>query len=362
MAIPHITRRDEYEAAFYAYRAGMARVSNAAAYVALARWRQQVAALRPDANPAFIASLVPLVWGARRLSRRLTQSWYVYARVLDSGVLFGDSESGATSLDGLREDFFARLQDAASLGHELSDDEETREFEQALLEFDYSTESASERPNPRAARLDRGLLDRELQEFLDKWGADRPVNGRDPYAWSTDSNPEDLARYLDRELRDIAREQSQDRRRTLEERAREREREATDEEYKDAHDRVGQKVAGEVHRLVSDAADSNIRRALGRDRRVMQVARGTALRPCSFCAMLASRGFEYTSVATASFKPHSNCNCYPIVRWTTVRDDDLPQINKWFQDLWNDSTKGLSGAEARNAFRRRLNQEFGDNV
>jgi hypothetical protein len=49
-------------------------------------------------------------------------------------------------------------------------------------------------------------------------------------------------------------------------------------------------------------------------------------------------------------KVHDNCGCG--LRPVYTRFDDLPDRTEDYSDLWMDSTRGLSGADARNAFRK----------
>lgn len=82
---------------------------------------------------------------------------------------------------------------------------------------------------------------------------------------------------------------------------------------------------------------------------------------CDFCAMLASRGAVYLSAESAEFvgttrvrgprKPgeqfHDWCKCEVV----EVRGaGDLPALNQRLQELWDDSTKNLSGKKAQAAF------------
>lgn len=119
------------------------------------------------------------------------------------------------------------------------------------------------------------------------------------------------------------------------------------------------------------------------DRAVIGWARITASNPCDFCAMLASRGAVYRSQWSASYrgqlgrsgavdKPagweswtpeqlitweagrgiqrfHDNCHCTIIPIYS--REDWLPEDSQAFRELWEEATRGLSGAEARRAFR-----------
>lgn len=73
---------------------------------------------------------------------------------------------------------------------------------------------------------------------------------------------------------------------------------------------------------------------------------------CHFCAMMASRGAVYRSRATASGQWHDGCGC--TVEPVFTRSAPLPETNQKFAQIWADSTEGLSGKDAVNAFRRAL--------
>jgi hypothetical protein len=84
--------------------------------------------------------------------------------------------------------------------------------------------------------------------------------------------------------------------------------------------------------------------------------------PCSWCAMLASRGAVYRSEGTAGrdkndkfigegqFKWHDHCGCTAIA----VFDPDDPHLKNAedLYDQWLRETQGYSGKAAVNAWRR----------
>lgn len=84
--------------------------------------------------------------------------------------------------------------------------------------------------------------------------------------------------------------------------------------------------------------------------------------PCAFCAMLSSRGPRYKSEASASSvvdpnakrglgEPyHDNCGCTAEAVYSDTQA--WPGRGREFQKVWNEVTKGLSGKDAINAFRR----------
>lgn len=109
-------------------------------------------------------------------------------------------------------------------------------------------------------------------------------------------------------------------------------------------------AVGEMHAL--DGGRERIVQATIDDERALGWARATGPKCCSFCGMLASRGFVYRSRESASFQAHPSCRCTPEP--TFVRGAALPPGSDGLRSLWNESTRGYSGRDARNAFRRAL--------
>lgn len=67
-------------------------------------------------------------------------------------------------------------------------------------------------------------------------------------------------------------------------------------------------IAG-AEKLVMDAARDTVIGNVRRDPKAVGWARVTEASPCSFCAMLATRGAVYKSQRTADFKSHDHCRC-----------------------------------------------------
>jgi hypothetical protein len=112
---------------------------------------------------------------------------------------------------------------------------------------------------------------------------------------------------------------------------------------------------GAGYRLSADAGRATIRNTTARDPNALGYARVTDGRPCAFCAMLASRGPVYKDEHTARVALdgdvyHDKCGCHPEPAY--YRDQNWPGRGREFQKLWNESTKGYSGNDAINAFRR----------
>ena len=109
--------------------------------------------------------------------------------------------------------------------------------------------------------------------------------------------------------------------------------------------------AASAMRHALDGGRQTIIDTVASDERALGWARATSADACSFCAMLAGRGPVYRE-ETVGFEAHDHCSCAaePIYR----RDASWPAGALRYRDLWQESTRGLSGAEARNAFRKAL--------
>lgn len=114
-------------------------------------------------------------------------------------------------------------------------------------------------------------------------------------------------------------------------------------------------VSGAVARFVLGGGRDTILRTVQADREALGYMRVTSGKTCAFCAMLASRGPVYKTQKTAGARGsgnryHDHCDC--AVEAVYHRDTALPDSTQRFERLWMESTAGLSGQEARNAFRR----------
>ena len=72
-------------------------------------------------------------------------------------------------------------------------------------------------------------------------------------------------------------------------------------------------------------------------------------RPCSFCAMLVSRGAVYKTEGTASFRTHDHCGCQPVPFWERSPEQTAQAVE--FRDLYNASTG--AGTDSRPDYRAR---------
>lgn len=110
-------------------------------------------------------------------------------------------------------------------------------------------------------------------------------------------------------------------------------------------------LSGSVGRHVLNGGRETIMETALHDRRAHGWARVTDGSPCSFCAMLASRGPVYwdSSAASAGFQAHDHCGCHPA---PSFKGDQISTQSAVFRAQWDTLTRGLSGEDARNAFRQ----------
>jgi hypothetical protein len=115
-------------------------------------------------------------------------------------------------------------------------------------------------------------------------------------------------------------------------------------------------TAGAVLRHVQNGGRETVHATVLRDEKALGVQRVTDGSPCAFCAMLASRGAVYKSQMSADFEAHDKCGCgaEPVYR----PNGALPGRAEEFSRLWAESTAGLSGDEARSAFRKAYNAAY----
>lgn len=116
----------------------------------------------------------------------------------------------------------------------------------------------------------------------------------------------------------------------------------------EAADIAAVRLSGAASRLAIQGARQAVLASVQADPAAMAWARGLGPRPCYFCAMLASRGPVYKSSASAGFEAHNHCMCYAIPVFSAGQG--APGWQQ-LQDDWQRVTKGLSGQDARKAWR-----------
>jgi hypothetical protein len=123
-------------------------------------------------------------------------------------------------------------------------------------------------------------------------------------------------------------------------------------------------VAGAASRHVMNGGREMVMDTAEKDKVAVRFARITGDDPCAFCAMLASRGPEYLTEFSATTvragRPragqsfHDRCQCSILPLFDENPAKGWTERSLQFSKLWEDSTKGYSGTDALNAFRRAL--------
>lgn len=109
-------------------------------------------------------------------------------------------------------------------------------------------------------------------------------------------------------------------------------------------------MSGETSRQVLNRGRDTLVGSVEADARALGWARVTDSKPCAFCRMLASRGPVYSQGGGFSAHAHCGCSVEPVYSET----QPWPGRAREWRDEWNETTQGLSGADARLAFRRHV--------
>jgi hypothetical protein len=109
------------------------------------------------------------------------------------------------------------------------------------------------------------------------------------------------------------------------------------------------RLAGSATSLALGGGRNTILGAISADPARPRWQRVTSGNACAFCAMLASRGAAFGSERGADFQAHDHCSCSAEPAFAGSR---LPPTSETFRRQWQDTTAGLSGTDALNAFRR----------
>jgi hypothetical protein len=121
---------------------------------------------------------------------------------------------------------------------------------------------------------------------------------------------------------------------------------------------TGVVLSGAASRLVLNGARQVILQSVQDDAEAVGWMRVTAANPCSWCSMLSSRGPVYRSEASAGFKAHSHCRCSAMAVFS--HSDAEALTDNPLRQQWDQVTRGLSGRDALNAWRRWWNSEHPD--
>lgn len=110
------------------------------------------------------------------------------------------------------------------------------------------------------------------------------------------------------------------------------------------------KMSGSAAQLVAGGGRATLLGAIHSDPAAHGWQRVTDGAPCSFCAMIASQGIIGKD-ESVGFEAHGHCGC---TAEPAYEGSPVNAANAQYRAAWDEATQGLSGAEARNAFRRSM--------
>lgn len=111
---------------------------------------------------------------------------------------------------------------------------------------------------------------------------------------------------------------------------------------------MGAMLAGEAMRLTLAGDRDTVMNTFAASDQMVGWQRVISGQACAFCSMLASRGAVYVKTSV-DFQTHRNCMCSPEPLYERERE---PAWVSELRDQWDESTEGLSGSDALNAFRQ----------
>jgi hypothetical protein len=127
----------------------------------------------------------------------------------------------------------------------------------------------------------------------------------------------------------------------------------------EAFESAAKTSAAAAMRMTLDGGRDQMLEAARSDRLALGWARVTQANPCYFCAMLASRGFDYGKDAFArsdslfvgegKAKVHDGCQC--TMEPSFSRDSKLPEHSAEWEAIWRDNTGDVFGREKMRKFR-----------
>lgn len=351
-----------------AHRAAQARLGIAGAYLALRDWGT-VNPQAPDTTAdAWLGRSLQMIRALRRKSGRLAVAYYRLARAIETGYTLGIPEDSANpeqmTMGKLRKQYLDLLLEVAGLADPEVDPTKAEDSDEAW--FEEELKHASSTGDGALAQTDLSLYIEELVDVTE-YGTDEHKVQVEDFEWL--DSEEDLE-YIEELYADSLYHEAvvsaEKKRRALESDTREVTAEVAFATLQDSHEKSGNRGAGKVDEAGLDAGRSILDHAMNNDARVKMVARGTGPNPCAFCSMLASRGFAYNTIESASERKlnakkianftyknnasdadeikkfHPNCHCFPVVRWADIPDPTAPGRSQEFIDSWHKVTRGYS--------------------
>lgn len=113
---------------------------------------------------------------------------------------------------------------------------------------------------------------------------------------------------------------------------------------------MSEKLRGAATRIILGGSRDTATATVESADQVAGWRRVTAGSPCAFCAMVASRGAAYkerTGLRAPQFHDHDRCTYEPLYE-VEPEPADVVELRR----RWDETTDGLSGVDALNAFRR----------
>ncbi|WLW38557.1 head maturation protease [Streptomyces phage Verabelle] len=351
------SRAKEAEEASVAFQIALTQIGVKTVEEALKLWAEVPVTARTSVSSSWLKKAITQVMSRRRMSRDLARAYYRLARALRTGTTVADPyhpEPTYVTLDSLRREFASLAGGSEKPQEGRSESAPTKETEPASQPAQPTETDDPDAPadqDSEDAEADRILVEElerlkedeeriereaeaELKELLQTLGPDNLAKKQ------RDIDPEAPAKDVDR-LRD------------------------------EAHAQAGARQAAAAERIAMNGGRSTVWNHAQRDKRALGYIRlsrtGT---PCGWCAMLISRGPVYRSQSSAEGggsvanygdgdKYHDNCHCYaePVFSREQYRNSPIYAMNRRYEELWPQVTKGLSGKSAVSAWRRFIRTE-----
>jgi hypothetical protein len=344
------SRATEAEKASVAFQIALTQIGVKTVEEALKLWAEVPVTARASASSSWLKKAITLVMTRRRMSRDLARAYYRLARALRTGTTVADPyhpEPTYVTLDVLRREF-------ASLAGGSEQPQEGRSESAPTKETSSDSQPAqppkTDDPDaPADQDSEDAEADRILVEELERLKEDE----------------ERIEREAEAELKELLQTLGPD---NLDKKLRSIDPEApakdVDRLRDEAHAQAGARQAAAAERIAMNGGRSTVWNHAQRDKRALGYIRlsrtGT---PCGWCAMLISRGPVYRSEKTAEYgdgdKYHDNCHCYaePVFSMQQYRNSPTYAVNRRYEELWPQVTKGLSGKAAVSAWRRFIRTE-----
>ncbi|WLW38485.1 head maturation protease [Streptomyces phage Vanseggelen] len=351
------SRAKEAEEASVAFQIALTQIGVKTVEEALKLWAEVPVTARASTSSSWLKKAITMVMTRRRLSRDLARAYYRLARALRTGTTVADPyhpEPSYVTLDSLRREFASLAGGSEQPQEGRSESAPTKETEPASQPAQTPETDGPDAPADEGS--EDAEADRILVEELERLKEDE----------------ERIEREAEAELREVLQNLGPN---NLAKKQRDIDPEApakdVDRLRDEAHAQAGARQAAAAERIAMNGGRSTVWNHAQRDRRALGYIRlsrtGT---PCGWCAMLISRGPVYRSQSSAEGggaasnygdgdKYHDNCHCYaePVFSLQQYRNSPTYALNRQYEELWPQVTKGLGGDAAISAWRRFIRTE-----